>query len=256
MARKSLDNILSEDTDLQAEIRPSLPDEQPETGVEPEEPKDERPRDESGKFAPKEPKETEAEPPSALPKEVYEPLRAVRDENKTLKEQLEALRREITQQQQPKEPPAPPPSMWEDDQAWQQHFGGQVVNQAVQAASYQNKLATSEFYARKNIEGFGDEWEPLNKWLSENPSVAQQAAADYDPWGYAFRAYKNQRTMQELGATDIDQLKAQIRAQLEAEMAAQKPAVPNIPPSLSTQRSVSGRTGPAWSGPKPLDELL
>lgn len=253
MARKSLDNILSEDTGTKMEIRPSLPETEPETGVQPEEP-EAQPRDESGKFAPKEPEP--AEPPSALPKDVYEPLRAVRDENKTLKEQLEALRREITQQQQPKEPPAPPPSLWEDDQAWQQHFGGQVVNQAVQAASYQNKLATSEFYARKNIEGFDQEWQPLNKWLSENPAVAQQAAADYDPWGFAFRAYKNQRTMQELGATDIDQLKAQIRAQVEAEMAAQKPAVPNIPPSLSTQRSVSGRTGPAWAGPKPLNELL
>ena len=256
MARKTLDNILSEDTEVQAEIRPSLPETEPETGVEPEEPEPQQPRDDSGKFAAKEPKETEAEPPSALPKDVYEPLRAVRDENKSLKEQLEALRREITQQQQPKEPEAPPPSLWEDDQAWQQHFGGQVVNTAVQQAAYQNKLSTSEFYARKNIEGFDKEWEPLNKWLTENPTVAQQAAADYDPWGYAFRAYKNQQTMQELGATDLNQLKAQIRAELEAELASQKPAVPNIPPSLSTQRSVSGRTGPAWTGPKPLNELL
>jgi hypothetical protein len=252
MTRKSLDNILSEDTGTEMEIRPSLPETDPEPGVQSEE-TEPQPRDERGKFAPKEAGEPKAEPPSALPKDVYEPLRAVRDENKTLKEQLEALRREI---QQPKEPPAPPPSMWEDDQAWQQHFGGQVVSAAVQQASFQNKLATSEFYARKNIEGFEQEWQSLNQWLVENPAVAQQASADYDPWGFAFRAYKNQRTMQELGATDIDQLKAQIRVQVEAEMAAQRPATPNIPPSLSNQRSVSGRTGPAWAGPKPLNELL
>ena len=246
MARKSLDNILSEDTGTEMEIRPSLPETEPETGVTPEEP------------AQPEPEAQAAEPPSALPKDVYEPLRAVRDENKALKERLEkleALRLE-TEQRKPQEPPAPPPTIWEDDAAALAYTQQQAVAQSLAASSYQTKLFTSEFHARKNLEGFEQAWEPLNKWLSENVAVAQAAAADYDPWGYAFRAYKNQQTMQELGATDIEQLKAQIRAQVEAEMAAQKPAVPNIPPSLSTQRSVGGRTGPAWGGPKPLNELL
>lgn len=252
MARKSLDNILNEDTELQAEIRPSLPDEQPETGVEPEEPKVERPRDEGGKFAPKEPKETEAEPPSALPKEVYEPLRAVRDENKTLKEQLEALRREITQQQQPKEPPAPPPSVWEDENAW----GGALVGQAVQQATMNARLDMSEMMVRQANPDFEEYKAAFLEMARDNPALAQQALADPHPWQKAYNIAKNARQMQELGATSIEELKAQIRAQLEAEMSAQKPAVPNIPPSLSTQRSVSGRTGPAWSGPKPLNELL
>jgi hypothetical protein len=238
MSRSSLSNILNEDTEVQAEIRPSLPEaSEPETGVEPE---------------PEEKPEPSAEPPSALPKEVYEPLRAVRDENKALKDQLEQLRREVTAK--PKEPEAPPPTIWEDEQAALAYTQQQAVAQSLAGSAYQTKLFTSEFHARKNIDGFETDWEPLNQWLGQNPSVAQQAAADYDPWGFAFRAYKNQQTMQELGAMDVEQLKAKIRADLEAEMAASRPPV--IPPSLSSQRSVGSRSGPAWSGAKPLKDLL
>jgi hypothetical protein len=238
MSRSSLSNILNEDTEVQAEIRPSLPEaNEPETGVEPEPVKEPEPV---------------AEPPSALPKEVYEPLRAVRDENKALKDQLEQLRREITAK--PKEPEAPPPTIWEDEQAALAYTQQQAVAQSLAGSAYQTKLFTSEFHARKNIEGFNEVWEPLNQWLSQNPTVAQQAATDYDPWGFAYRAYKNQQTMQELGAMDVDQLKAKMREEIMAEMAASR--APAIPPSLSTQRSVSSRNGPAWAGPKPIKDLL
>lgn len=252
MARKSLDNILGEETDVHAEIRATIPDAEPETGVEPEAP-EAQPRDESGKFAPKQAEEPKAEPPSAaLPKDVYEPLRAVRDENKALKDQLEALRREITQQQQPKEPPAPPPSVWEDENAW----GGALVGQAVQQATLNARLDMSEMMVRQANPDFEEYKAAFLEMAQANPALVQQALADPHPWQKAYNIAKNARQMQELGATSIDELKAQLRAQIEAEMAASKPAVPNIPPSLSTQRSVSGRTGPAWSGPKPLNELL
>lgn len=245
MARKSLDDILDGNDEPETEVdavEAETPDPEPqaeETGVEPEQQE----------------AEPEAVPPTAdkLPQDVYAPLKAVRDENKTLKDQLDALRKEIEANKQ-KEPEQPAPSIWEDDQAWQQHFGGQVVNQAAAVSAYQSKLNTSEFYARKNIEGFDTEWEPLNKWLSENPTVGQQASADYDPWGYAWRAYSNQKTMQELGATDLDTLKAKMREELLAEL--QTGAPPKAPQTLSNKRSVASRTGPAWGGPKSLDELL
>lgn len=245
MAYKSLDNILSEDSNTEAEIRPSIPDDQPaeEKGVQPQsEPEPEG-----------EPDGQEVPPSSdKLPEDVYKPLKAVRDENKALKDQLEALRKEV--QAKPKEPEAPPPSMWEDEQGWQQHFGGQVVSQAVQRATFEAKLNQSEFYARKNIDRFEDSWEDLNKWLTDNPHIAQQATADIDPWGFAYRQFNNQRQLAEIG--DVESYKAKLREELMAELQAQQPAQPQIPPSLSTQRSVSARSGPAWSGPPALGDLL
>lgn len=264
MARKSLDDILDDNDEPETE---TVEAEAPAVEEKPEQ----QPRDENGRFAEKgvEPEQPEAEtqeaepevePPSTgkLPKDVYEPLKAVRSENQALKDQLEALRQEIQkQQQEPKDPPPPPPSMWEDEQGWQQHFGGQVVSQAVQQSAYTNKLNTSEFYARKNIEGFNDEWESLNKWLTDNPAIAQQAAGDFDPWGFAWRQYQNQRTIQELGATDVKSLEAKLREQILAELQANAPVEPaKVPPSLSNKRSVGSRSGPAWSGPTPLGDLI
>lgn len=253
--RKSLDDILDGNDEPEAEAV--------EAKAEAAEQTEGQPRDESGKFASKgvEPQqelpEAEAVPPTAdkLPPEEYKAIREERQKRQELEAQLQALRQEI-QQQQPKEPPAPPVSIWEDDQAWQQQFGGQVVSQAVQQATYQSKLATSEIMARQAFEDFGDTWEPMNAWLTQNPSVAQQAASDPHPWGFAYRAYKNQQTMQELGATDVDTLRAKLREELLAEMQASLPAQPSIPPSLSTKRSVASRTGPAWSGPTPLGDLI
>jgi hypothetical protein len=246
MGRKSLDNILNEDSDTTAEIRQANPDEAVEQkGVEPaEEPEPEQTP---------EPEPKPSEPPSdKLPEDVYKPLKAVRDENKELKQrldQLEQLRREADAN---KEPEKPKPTIWEDDQAWQQDFGGQVVSQAVQVASYENKLSTSEFYARKNLEGFEEKWDDLNSWLKENPAVAEKASADYDPWGFAFRQYKNQQDLADIG--DVESYKQRVREELMAEL--QQSQQPTVPPSLSTQRSVGSRGGPAWNGPKPLGDLL
>lgn len=263
MARKSLDDILDGNDEPETE---AVEAEAPAVEEQPEQ----QPRDEGGRFAekgvepepqPEQAQEPEVEPPSTgkLPKDVYEPLKAVRSENQALKDQLEALRQEIQQNQQKAEqkPPEPAPDLWENTEGWQQHFGGQVVSQAVQQSAYSNKLNTSEFYARKNIDGFNDEWDGLNKWLTDNPAIAQQAAADYDPWGFAWRQYQNQRTIQELGATDVASLEEKLREKILADLQANAPVDPvKVPQSLSTKRSVGSRSGPAWSGPTPLGDLI
>ncbi len=239
MAYRSLDNILSDESDTEAELRPALPAEEPGETPQP---------------APEQAEEAEAGPPPAdeRAKGQEAAIIAERRKRQELEQQIEALRREM--QAKPAEPPAPPPSVWEDEQGAFQHFGGQAVSAAVQRATFEAKLNHSEFYARKNIDGFGEAWDDLNKWLSDNPSVAQQATSDIDPWGYAYRAFQNQRTMQELGATDIETLRAKIREEELAKL--QQQAAPAIPRSLSTTRSVSSRRGPDWSGPPSLGELL
>lgn len=268
MARKSLDDILDGN---EPEVQEA---EAVEPAPEPEQPEP-QPRDEQGKFAEKgdkpepETQEPEAEPPSAgndadtgllAAKQAEKAKRqAAEKERDDFAAQLKALRDELhaSKQQEPKEPPKPAPDIWEDTQGWQNHFGGQVVDAATQQAAYQNKLSTSEFYARKNIEGFDNEWENLNQWLTENPAIAQQAAADYDPWGFAWRQYDNQRQLKELGATDVASLEQKLREKILAELQEQTPAEPQkVPPTLSTKRSVGSRSGPAWTGPTPLGDLI
>lgn len=227
-----------------------------ETPSEPEEPG--IARDEHGRFASKqgvEPQETAEVPPTEtgkLPKDVYEPLRRVRDENKALKDQLEALSKQIQAVQQPQQPPAPPPSIWEDENGWQQHFGAQVAQQA----SFNAHLNMSEMLARRDHADFDAMKASFLQMAEQNPAIVQQALSDADPWGKAYQIAKNASTMQELGATNLDDLKAKLREELMAELQAQPAARPGLPPTLSNERNVGQRTGPAWTGPASLSDML
>lgn len=255
---KSLGELLSGDAPEQE----AAPVEQAEATPEPQ------PRDEAGRFASKEGVEPDpveepaldAVPPAAaepgLPKDVYEPLRAVRDENKALKEQIEALTKQFADLQ-PKPEPEQPVSIWEDEQGWQQQFGGNIVQQAVQQATLNARLDMSEMFNRQRHEDFDAMKASFLEMMAANPALQQQALADPDPWGRAYHIAKNASTMQELGATDLATLKEQIRAQIMAEMQAQMPAPqPGLPVSLSGERNVGTRAGPAWAGPKSLAEHL
>lgn len=242
MAYKSLDNILNEDSDTDVDIRPSMPEPQ-ETGEKPD------------------PEPNQADEPEAGPPPADDARRAgleagiaaERKKRQEIEAQLEQLRREMEARTQ--EPAAPPPSIWEDENGALSHVRNDAVSAAVQQATFNARLDMSEMMARQAHPDFEDMKAEFVKMMQENPALQQQALSDPHPWQKAYQIAKNARTMNELGATDIETLTAKLREQILAEQQAQ-PAAPRIPPSLSTQRSVSSRNGPAWSGPPPLTDLL
>lgn len=250
----SLDSILSDEPITE-------PVETPEVEAEATpEPEAEQPRGPDGKFLPKqtgvEPEETpEAVPPTdKLPKEDYKAIRDEREKRQRLEAELEALRQQV-QSQQAQTPPAPPPSIWEDEQGWQQHFGQQVAQQAALNA----KLDMSEMLTRQNNPDFEEVKARFIEMAQANPAIVQQAMADPHPWAKAYSIAKNAAKMEELGAVDLNDLKAKLREEVMAEL--QQASVPvqqplAVPPSLTGERNVGARTGPAWAGPKSLNELL
>jgi hypothetical protein len=193
-------------------------------------------------------------PTDKLPTEEYKAIREEREKRQALQAELEALKAQFNSQQQPQEPPAPPPTIWEDEQGWQQHFGAQVAQQAALNA----KLDLSEMLNRRDNADFDDMKARFLEMAQQNPAIVQDALSDADPWGKAYKIAKNAATMAELGATNVEELKAKIREELMAEMQQAQVPVPQltIPPSLTGERNVGDRTGPAWAGPKPLSELL
>lgn len=212
-------------------------------------------RDEQGRFAPKGVNESAPPAPDKLPQDVYEPLKAVRDENKALKEKLAEFEARLNQP--PPTPPAPPPDMFEAPEDWQSHFGGQVVQTAVQQATLNARLDMSEMMVRQNAEDFDEMKDVFLNLMKDNPQLQQQALSDPHPWHKAYQIAKNHKAMQELGATDVKSLEQKIREQVMAEMQAQVPPVkPGLPPTLAAEQNVGSRSGPAWSGPRSLSELL
>lgn len=241
-------------------------DDEPAMQETPVEPEPAQPRDDSGRFAAKETGvEPAAEPETdplpeqvppttdRLPPDTFKAVKEEREKRQQLERELEALKQQIQAVQQPQEPPAPPPSLWEDEQGWQQHFAAQVTQQANLNAT----LNLSEMLTRREKPDFDPMKEKFLQMAQMNPALAQQALSDPDPWGKAYQIAKNAATMEELGATDLEALKAKLREEVLAEAQAQVPvAAATIPPTLTTARNVGARSGPAWSGPRSLEDLL
>lgn len=229
------------------------PEATPEPAAEPAEAKAARARDDKGRFAPK------GDNVDAPPASEGIPVKALQEERRKrqeLEQQLQELQARLQQPQQPA------PDIWEDTQGWQQHFGGEVVNTAVQTAVENAALKTSEMIARQAHEDFDQIWTEMNAFLVENPSLVQKAKADPHPWGFAYKAYKNHQRMQDLGAVDVGDLEARLREQIRAELEAQykAPAAPTnptppVPDTLADAQSARGSSGSTINVPT-LDEIL
>lgn len=211
-----------------------------------EEPKEEpkQPRDESGKFAAK--GEEEDAPPASGQDNV--PIKALQDERRKRQE----LEQQLAAMQRPADPPV---SIWDNDEKWQQQFGEKVTQSAVQHAALNARLDTSEMLASQAHEDFEQVKAEWLEMVQQNPELRQQALADRHPWERAYQQAKNARTMKELGATSIDDLKAKLRAELEAEMANKSPAR-TFPNSTVHDGSAASRAGPGWAGPTADKDIL
>lgn len=214
-------------------------------------------RDEQGRFAPK--GEEDAPPASEdkAAKGQEAALVAERRKRQEAQERLEKLERQFAELQAPKQPEQPP-SMWEDEGKWQEHFGTQVVSTAVQQATTNAKLDMSEMMARQSFDDFEEVKAEFVTMMQENPALQQQALNDPHPWNRAYQIAKNARTMKELGATDIEGLKAKLLEQLKAEQAEQVTEAkrPAIPQSLAGEQSARGGNPQAATVNQSLDDIL
>jgi hypothetical protein len=245
---KSLDEILG---DEEGEVAPVV-EQAVETETKQPEPLITVPaqgRDEHGRFAPKGVEEgAPPAPKDQLPPEEYKAVRAEREKRQALEQELAQLR---AQKQQ--EPPAPPPSIFDDEHGAFQHFGSEVISQT----ALQSRVIMSEMLTAQKHDDFGDMKALYLQLEAENPSLIPQVMSDPNPWGKAYEIARAHKRMQELGAVDVDDLKAKLRAEIEAEMAAKAPAArAGLPVSLTTERSVGQRTGPTWSGPRSIEDIL
>lgn len=270
MEPRGIDELLNDEPE--AEVQTEAPE--PEASEEPTEVKtEEQPRGPDGKFATKQTgveegeaektENPEAEPPSAdqLPQDVYEPLKAVRNENKELKQQLEAIRQQMErQQQQPQQAPKEEPEtdFWDNPQAFmarQMEQFGQTMMQRFQQQQQVERIEASEAAAKAKYTDYGDAFQAFQQAAMANPSLVQEMTAAADPAEFAYKTGKTALDVRQYGS--IDKLLEAKRAEWEAEL---KAAVPQpkqtFPETTAADGSVSARSGPAWSGPPSMNELL
>ncbi len=195
--------------------------------------------------------ETETEVKPNAPTVPLAALHEVRDANKAIKAELEALKaaQMPQQQEQPEAIPDPvlEPEKFHAYQAKQQ----ERLAQGMQGELLQQKVGMSRFqYAQEHGDGKAQE---LVDWFGQQPAHVQDQARQH-PHPFAF-AHELKQTA-ELTAQMSN---PETRQQFEAFLASQNnpsQAAPRAPATTAGARNVSARSGPAWTGPTPLEQIL
>lgn len=220
---------------------------------------DERPRDEKGRFAPKETGEETApeaspapEPQSTIPETA---LLGERRRRQEAERERDELRAQFAQFQRQPQQPQEMPDFWENPNAVISNQVDQAVSQALQrwqVQQLQEKADMAEAAARAKYQDYDDAFAKFREQIEVNPSLIQQMRQASDPAEFVY-----QRGKQAIDMADPDtyraKIEAEVRAKLEAEMLARPQSLPQTTAGL---RSVAGRGGPEWTGPTDLKSIL
>lgn len=224
-----------------------------------------QPRDEAGRFAPKDEtgvitQETAdtvppTEPQQGLPPAEYAALKDERRKRQEAEARIAALEQQFHQarQQQPQEPE---PDFWDNPKALiaaQLNQFGQELRHQLKQEQITERVDASEQVARGKYNDFDEKLSAFQQAVQLNPLLAREMANSSDPAEFAYSRGKTALEIQRVGSLD-EVIKAE-RAKWEAEARAAIPA-PSLPHSTASERSVGARSGPAWAGSTPIDSIL
>jgi hypothetical protein len=249
---KSFEDILSGNNDTTdappADAAPAVDANQTAAATPTAEPaKAEPARGPDGKFVPK--GETTDAPPASTEFDGKATI-AERRKRQDAEARIAALEAQIQAQ-----PPQPAPDMFDKPEEWQQHFGNQIMQNATRFAALNAKLETSEMLAAQAYPDFEDTYPKILEFMEANPAVRQEVLQSRHPWAKAYQMVKNNEQAKELGATDVESLRAKIREEILAEQAAQPAPAVHIPNSLATAQG--GTTAaPTGTAPPTLRDIL
>jgi len=271
---KELDEILSggEPARETTEHTQATPAENPEAT-----PEATQPRGEHGHFAAKttaDGAEPEREGRSGtVPQQA---LHASREREKAERERADRLEREmaelrgsvqtLTQQRQQPHPPSEPEKstdlFWEDPNKFVASAISPVQQQIQQQHERTSKLLAVQTHGREVVDAA---YQALGQALRTDPTAHadyQRIMAADHPYDELVAWNKRRVAQAEIGdpAAYREKLRAEIIAEMEASGAGAQPtkvATPAVMPSnLVGQRNVGARSGPAWSGPAPLNDIF
>lgn len=253
----TIDDILN-DREPEAETEQVEAAETPEAPEQPEvaeEATEGRVRDEKGRFAPKGDKE-EVAPPAPV-EESHIPVRALQDE-RSKRQALEQRLQQLEAQLQANQPQAPAPDLYEDETAWFNHRLTGVLPQITENVRNElrmERVKESAEEARGKYDDYDQTIDTFRALAEMQPALMEQMIGSKNPAEFAYKTAKTHTEVQQYGS--IDALIEKRLKDREAELLQSTQAqLPSAPPSISSDRSVGARSGPAWGGPAPMSELL
>lgn len=226
-----------------------------------------RERDEMGRFKAKDTGEdiptaddgTGAATPAAEPERV--PVAALMDERQKRQNLEERLRQYDEYFAQLNTQPQEVPDPFTDPDAHQAYVIEQAVTKAIERITPQlqrtqtlSRAEVSEMLARQKFEDYDQKIEAFKEAIQDNPFLIQQVQQAADPATFAYNAANKYLEAKQYGIASPtrEQIEAEIREKVIAELGIR----PKVPSTLAGDRSVGSRSGPAWTGPTPIEDIL
>lgn len=230
----------------------------------------ERPRGPDGKFIPKGDKEPVEPVASATPAPLEEtgniPIAALKDERskrQAIEQERDQLRQQLAQYQQPQAQPQAqvvgPPDRWDDPEGYDRWLVGQASQaareEAIQAYTFQ-RIQTDAAQFRADKPDYDEAIGLFGRMAETNPGLIEQMQQAPSPAKFAYDTGKLQAEITQHGGID-GLVEARLKAREAAALTGLQAQLPqSAPPTISNDRSVGARSGPAWSGPGSLSDYL
>jgi len=232
--------------------------------------KEQRARDDGGRFAkeeqkeeaaPEEPKvEVKAEEPKAEVKvepkqEMSEKERAFLAAVQEERRKRQDLERRLAEVEKVK--PAEEKTFWDDPEGHLKSFEQKLENERIQT-----KLQTAEAIARSKYPDFEENVTYFVEALQSTPGLHAQWLQSHDPGEFAYRLGKITKDVRSAGSIDalVEKIRKEEREKVHAEYKKKQDEIEkqrqDLTPSLSDVRGAARRTQPVFSGPTPLDSIL
>ena len=238
-----------------------------------------QPRDDQGRFAGQQPapEAPQVIPEAAKPPEGFIPIQALDARLSKTEEKYQAMLREqamdfqrqmaALQQQQPKPEPPKKVEFFEDPDA---AFDSRL-QQAVGPIQQGQQQIVENFSKMMAADKFGEETvntalAEMTRRVNDNPQAMrfdyQRIMSSPHPYGELVKWHKAQTALNEIG-DDPKAFREKLRAELLAEMQSQggqQQQAPQTPNPNSLPSSFTRNSGPsavpAWTGPRPLSDLM
>lgn len=226
-------------------------------------------RDEHGRFAPKQTGEQPQETPVAeatpatenpIPDDQFKGYLTEKRKRQELEQQVAAMQAEFArvQAQSQSAQPEQPVDFWDNPNEAMARSAREAAQAAIreyQQAQTVERINASEKAARDRHADYDDAFRAFHQAAQANPALIQQMTSESDPAEFAYRKGKTALQLEQVGS--IDELIAAERAKWEQEARAAIPQpAQTFPQTTATDGSVAARTGPAWTGSTPIDQLL
>ena len=226
-----------------------------EPEIEPE--KDDKPRDEHGRFAAKGEKTADAEPvtptDNPIPDDQFKGYLTEKRKRQELEQELARVRAQLSQPPQEQEA-----DFWDNPKgaiSSEVHRAVTEVMRQQQQQQQMDRADAAEAKARSRYADYDDAFHAFSQAVQANPQLVSEMNRADDPAEFAYKTGKRALDLERVGSIE-DLLKSE-RAKWEQEAKAAIPAPrQSFPTSTVNDGSAAPRGGPVWSGPVSDRDIL